>query len=156
MPKRVFVAVLLAVVLTAGCPKRFPMDIPGVTAPRASDEMRIAAVLNDVDEGMRQRRIFKVLAHVSRTYHDDEGRNYQGIQEYLKTVFDKYRSIRITRVPPQIVVQGDRARATETFGTIAEPVDAQEMPPVNLQGQVLVYLERTNGQWLITEWSSAQ
>ncbi len=157
MSKCALVAAVLAVVLAAGCPKRFPMDIPGVvTTPRAADDVLIAAVLNDVYRGMEQRRIYRVLAHVSRSYNDTEGRDYQGIQAYLNAIFENYREIRITRVSPKIVVQGNRARAMETFGTTAEPVNPMEIPPINLQGQVFVYLEKTNGQWLITEWGSAQ
>ena len=149
-------AVAALVVLSAGCPKRLPVDIPGVTGPRVSDEVRIAAVLDDVHRGMESRRIYRVLAHVSQTYRDAEGRDYEGIQRHLRAIFDNYRDIQITRVPPRIIVRGDRARAIETFGTIAEPVNPSAMPAVSQQGQVVVNLEKINGQWLIIEWSSPQ
>jgi len=119
---------------------------------QAGDAEQIAAVLEDVSRGMQNRQVFKVLAHVSRGYHDAEGRDYEGIQAYLDNVFRKYREIRITRVTPRIVVDADRARAIETFGTVAEPQDPVREPPINVQGQVAVDLVKVQGQWEIIEW----
>ncbi|HNR36974.1 MAG TPA: hypothetical protein PKO36_17500, partial [Candidatus Hydrogenedentes bacterium] len=96
-----------------------------------------------------------VLAHVSRSYHDAEGRDYAGLQEYLNEIFRKYRTIRITRVVPRITIEANgRAKAVETFGTVAEPVDPRVEPPINMQGQVVVYLTKTDGQWRIVEWGN--
>lgn len=143
-----------AVPLLAGCAgQRLPVDIPGITGPKVTDEQLIAQVLDDVHRGMQSRRIYKVLAHVSRSYHDGDGRDYAGVENYLNTLFQKYRVIRIKRVPPRIAVQGDRARVVETYGTIAEPVNAAEDPPISLQGQITVYLEKVGGVWRITQWA---
>jgi hypothetical protein len=49
-------------------------------------------------------------------------------------------------------VRGNRARVTDTFGTIAEPVRADDFPPVNLQGQVILMMEKTGDTWQIIEW----
>ncbi|MBI5362884.1 MAG: hypothetical protein HZA53_06870, partial [Planctomycetes bacterium] len=46
--------------------------------------------------------------------------DYAGIQKYLAEVFDLYKDLRITRVPPKIFVQGYEAKAVETFGTVAD------------------------------------
>ena len=51
-----------------------------------------------------------------------------------------------------IVVKGNRARAIETFGTVAEPADPASDPPINLQGQVSVSFEKADGRWQIVEW----
>jgi len=156
--KRLLIGVAATLVLLAGCASSRLDELPGIkelsrlSGLRASDEEQVAAVLNDVHRGMEARKIYKVLAHVSRNYHDAEGRDYEAMQAYLKKAFKNYREIRITRVVPRIVVKGNRARAIETFGTVAEPADPASDLPINLQGQVSVSLEKADGRWLIVEW----
>ena len=128
-------------------------DIPGITSVRLSDEEQIASELDDVHRGMQSRSIYKVLAHVSRNYHDAEGRDYAALERSLGEFFKRYRDVRITRVAPSVLVQGDYARAVETFGTTARPADAQRDLELFLQGQVTVNLERIEGKWKIVEWS---
>ena len=101
---------------------------------------------------MQSRRIFKVLAHVSRTYRDDGGRDYAGVEQYLSELFRAYNKIQITRVPPKIIVQRDRARAVETFGTSAEPFNRNENRPIEMHGQMNIYLEKIDNKWMIVEW----
>ena len=148
-----FIAAIALVCLAfAGCQSNIPVNIPGLTSSGPSDEEQIAAVLNDVHRGMETKRIYKVLAHVSQNYLDEQGRNYADIREYLQGIMRDYREIRITRGRPRILVYQDRARAVEAFGTIAEPHDPVNGLPVNLQGHVSVYLERIGGAWKIVEW----
>ncbi|MCL4693492.1 MAG: hypothetical protein KJ060_13405 [Candidatus Hydrogenedentes bacterium] len=139
----------------AGCGRELPVEIPeipGLTGPRMSDEEQIVEVLNDVHRGMQSRKIYKVLAHVSRSYADAEGRDYNAMQQYLNDLFKGYKEITITRVQPQVYVEGNQARAVETFGTRAEPFNANENPPIILQGQMNVYLEKIGNTWQIVEW----
>ncbi len=152
------VAAVCALACAAGCQTHDSVKNPTLNKlgqmsglmPR--DEEQIAALLDDVCDGMQSRRIFKVLAHVSRSYHDNEGRDYEALEAYLNEVFKKYKSIRITRVVPRIAVEGNRARAIETFGTVAEPQNPNVDPPLNVQGQVTVTLAKAGGQWQIVEW----
>lgn len=152
-------ALMLApLALVAGCANTFGIGLPGfdqlgqASGLAPSEEEKIAAVLDDVHRGMQNRQIYKVLANVSRNYYDSEGRDYNALQADLTELFKKYREIRITRVTPRIQVQGDYARAIETFGTTAEPYDPTIEPPINLQGQVAVTLEKVGGRWQIVEW----
>ncbi len=152
--KRFLAAWLMAFCLLAGgCAQ----DLAGVSLPRlggerASDQETIAAILDDVHRGMESKRIYKVLAHLSRNYDDTEGRDYEAMRDYLSSIMRGYRHIRVTRTRPRIIVVGDRARAVEAFGTIAEPYEVAGGPPINLQGHVAVYFERAGGQWKIVEW----
>jgi hypothetical protein len=112
--------------------------------------------MDDVHRGMQNREIYRVLAHVSRNYHDGEGRDYAAMQDYLKKTFSLYRELRITRVPPQIEVNGYQARVVETYGTVAEPFDASKVSHLQLQGQVVARLEKVDNRWLIVEWANVQ
>ena len=156
---RVVVTCACCALLGLACRSPLPVnipgvpDIPGLTASRLSDEEQIAAIMDDVHRGMQTRSIYKVLAHVSRSYHDAEGRDYDALQQDLSEFFKRYRDIRITRVSPNVLVQGDQARVVETFGTTAKPVDTDRDLEIFLQGQVTVTMERTEGKWKIVEWS---
>lgn len=155
-------ALVCAIAFGAGCRSSdLPGKIPGLqklgeaSGITRSDDEQIAAVMDDVALGMQTRRIYKVLAHVSHTYHDTEGRDYAKLEEHLNEIFRKYRTIRITRVVPRITIEeGVRARAVETFGTMAEPLDPKSEPPINLQGQVTVKLVKVGGEWQIVEWGN--
>lgn len=151
-PSRIL-AVTVCLALTAGCGggvgsrAQVPFDLS-----KLSDEEQIAWVLDDVHRGLESRKIYKVLAHVSHSYMDQEGRDYEAIQAYISHIAKNYVEIHISRVRPRILVDVDRARALESFGTIAKPLDPRRNPPINLTGQVEVFLERVAGTWKIVEW----
>ena len=154
MNRSYLILLVAPTIVFGGCGGDLAGSIPALANLNASDEEQIAQVIEEVQQGMEARQIFKVLAHVSRNYHDSEGRDYAAIEAYLNYVFKKYRTIRVTRVVPRILVQGVQARAVETFGTVAEPQDPSSEPPINMQGQVTVSLEKVGGQWQIVEWGS--
>lgn len=139
----------------AGCGTGMSISIPGITGSGETNQQQIAAVLDDVRRGMQSRRIYKVLSHVARSYHDADGRDYAGVEAYLRSIFDKYNVIRINRVPPRILVQGDRARVVETYGTLAEPINPAKNSTINMHGQITVYLQKISGAWQITEWANS-
>ena len=136
----------------AGCPKSIP-EIP-VLNPKLTDEEQVMRVLDEVWQGMENQRIYQVMTHVSRSYQDRDGRDYDALAAYLNKVFDEYRNIKIARVKPRIIAQGNQARAVETFGTIAKPDNRSDFPPIDLHGQVTVFFEKVDGRWLIVEWGS--
>lgn len=133
------------------CARSIP-SISEVSGFGPTDEEQVAAVLADVHNGMETQRIFKVLSHVSRDYRDAEGRDYDAMAAYLDNLFENYETIRIARSRPRIVVLGDRARALETFGTVASPYATSSAPALSLEARVVVYLAKARGRWKIIEW----
>lgn len=142
-----------AALLLGGCQTpSIPVDMSRFTGTRISEEEKVALVLEDVRNGMENRRIYQVLANISKNYRDREGRDYEALRAHLNTIMGNYRSFRITRTPPRIKVQGNQARVVESFGSSAEPVNPDLHLPVNLQGQMVVLLEKNDGKWQIVEW----
>lgn len=129
-------------------------SIANFTGPKESDEELIARILVDVHNAMEAERIYTVLAHVSRSYRDTEDRDYAAIEAYLGDLFERYRNIRIFRARPRIFVQGNEARALETFGTRAAPASGSSDVPIDVQGQVTVYLVKVDNTWKIIEWGN--
>lgn len=150
--KNTFVALTLpaALMLFAACDGGPTLEIPGLGG-KMTEEEKIARILDDVHKAMQTRKVKRVMAHVSPAYLDQEGRDYEGIRAYLNNIMNNYRGIMIERSAPTVIVDGDRARAVEAFGTRATATSDQ-LAPMNLQGQVSVYLQREEGQWKIVEW----
>ena len=155
-------AICIAAVLAAsmpgfGCASDIPLvsdTLSSLSLTRETDDEAIARVLDDVHRGMETKRIYRVLAHVSRTYRDAEGRDYGAMEMYLNDLFRRYRDIRIDRGRPRIVVQGDKARVIEAFGSTGDPLPGSADLPLNIQGQVSVYMEKIGGAWQIVEWGN--
>ncbi|HIJ65092.1 MAG TPA: hypothetical protein HPP77_04005 [Candidatus Hydrogenedentes bacterium] len=148
-----FALVLVALV---GCDSPLQSALQEIGGAKMSDEEQIAVVLDDVRRGAESRRIYKVLAHLSPGYLDAQMRDYQAARDELQRLFSSYREIRITRVRPRIIVQGTRARAIETFGIVAEPVNQEVGLPVSINGQAEVHFEKTNDVWQIIGWKSTR
>lgn len=159
MRVRVLLVIGLALAL-GGCPDAVSTlelpSIPGVTTGRVDERDRVMQVLDDIHRGIEQRRVYKVLAHLSRTYFDEEGRDYDTMRSLVTMWLNDYRDIRVTRPRPRVVVQGDRARAVETFGLQAEPTNPNDERLVALQGQVTIHLERMGTTWQVVSMSPVQ
>ncbi len=141
------------VMLLSGCQTvQWPAGLDRITGGGMTDEEKIAVVLDDVRRGMESKRVYHVLSRVSKNYRDREGRNYDGLRDYLNTLMDNYKDIRITRTPPKIQVRDGYARVVESFGTRAESTNPTQYPPINLQGQMVILMEKNGGEWQILEW----
>lgn len=144
---------VLGVVLAAqGCASGPSISVPGIVDSRAAEEQRIGAMLASLERNVENRRLFGVLAHVSRGYVDNENRQYEDVQEFVRSFLREYRRIRITRTPPQIIVDGRRARVAQPFGLSAEPADVVNASPVNLQGTAVLQLEKVDSEWRIVSY----
>lgn len=152
MYRALVVALAPLLLVAAGCNGGPSLDIPGFGG-KSTEEEKIARLLHEVHEGMIARKVYQVMEHVSEDYLDQEGRDYEAIRQYLNNIMKNYRGITIQRSNSAIIVEGDKARAVEAFGTRAEP-DNDRTPPLNIQGQVSVYLQREDGTWKIVEWGA--
>lgn len=142
-------ALLFVGCATDGMPS---LPLPGQSG--ASQRSEIARVLEDLHDGVDGKKIFKVMAHVSPVYLDQEGRNKAGVQQAVKDFFSQYRRIRVTRTNPRLQFDGDEAVATESIGLIAEPFE-MEQAELNWYGEVKIWLRRSGGSWEITRVSRA-
>ena len=138
--------------LACGCASNgsLPVSIPGFS--QSSDEEQVIKVLDKAHAGIQARSLGRVMAQVSPEYQDAAGRDYEALRKALGRLIKDYRQIDIKRTRPQVFIEGEQAKAIETFGTIAEPADSGKTPPLNFQGQVSVYLKKETNGWKIVEW----
>ena len=146
----------ITLLFLTGCPKQLDIDIPLLPGFKTSDEQRIQTLLDNVAKAVEGRKTSRVMQYISKNYQDADGRDYAGIQVYLNRLFRDYREVRIRRSRPSVQVDGDRAMAIETFGTEAVPFNAGDNPPINIQGQMNVMLEKAGTDWRIVEWGQLQ
>ena len=114
---------------------------------------RIIALLDSVEKMVERKQMKKVMDYVSMEYRDDQNRKYNDIRDYLQSIARDYRVIRITRTIPEVKIEGNKASVLDTFGTVAEPYDPVNEVPVNLQGRVIITLQKETDGWKIVSWS---
>lgn len=156
----VYLAVTVALVISAiGCAggRTIPSPVT-VSEPVAAksainpEEIAIRRVLDDVELAMEGRDVYKVLTHVSASYHDKLERDYTDLRRFLRRMFENYGSIEIARSGTKVTIDEDRAAVTEAFVTFARGGPGTSVEPLTLKGQMSVFLERIAGRWLIVEW----
>ncbi len=129
------------------------MDIPFFEKKASTEEEKIVALLDSVEKWMERKQIKKVMDSVSMEYRDEQNRKYNDIREYLQSIVRDYRVIRITRTTPEVKIEGNKASVLDAFGTVAEPYDPVKGIPVNLQGRVIITLQKETDGWKIISWS---
>ena len=151
------VVVLCTMILSRCATPRRPLAPPSVTPVSAKslvevDERAVRDVLDDVERGMEQQDVYKVLEHVSASYHDKLGRDYTDLRGFLQRTFDAYGSIEVARSGTDVTIDEERAAVTETFVTFARGKPGTVVEPLTVRGRISVFLEKIAGQWLIVEW----
>jgi hypothetical protein len=155
----VYLAVMVTLsVLSVGCATERTIPAPAVPAPVAPksavnpEEKAIRSVLDDVESAMEERDVYKVLTHVSASYHDKLERDYTDLRGFLQRVFKNYGSIEIARSGTKVTIDENRAAVTETFVTFARGMSGTSVEPLTLRGNMSVFLEKIADRWLIVEW----
>ncbi|HOV32405.1 MAG TPA: hypothetical protein PLX23_03480 [Candidatus Hydrogenedens sp.] len=128
------------------------IDIPLFEKKTSTEEGKIITLLDSVEKMVERKQIKKVMNYVSMEYRDEQNRKYNDIREYLQSIARDYRVIRITRTIPEVKIEGNKASVLDTFGTIAEPYDPVKGIPVNLQGRVVITLQKETDGWKIISW----
>jgi len=152
------VLVLLCSISVSRCTT--PRTRPVVTGPEPVstepavdvEDRAVRDVLDEVERAMEQQDVYKVLAHVSASYHDKLGRDYTDLGRFLRRTFDAYGSIEIARSGTEVTIDEDRAAVTETYVTFARGKPGTVVEPLTVRGRVSVFLEKIAGRWLIVEW----
>ena len=157
-----FVAIVALTISSIQCAARktisFPATAEAVTAkvPINPEEGAIRRVLDDVESAMEERDMYKVLTHVSASYHDRLERDYTDLRRFLRRVFENYETIEVARSGTKVTIDEDRASVTETFVTFARGGSGTSVDTLTLRGRMSVFLERIAGRWLIVEWGETQ
>lgn len=130
------------------------VDIPLISSLGQSDEQKIMSVLDSLERAIEGKKVKTAMKYISVNYRDEQGRDYNQLQEILQRLVRDYRFIKITRTTPEVTVEGDSAIVIDTFGTNAEPFDPARGTPINLQGKVIINMKKEPEGWKIISWGS--
>ncbi|MCA1902972.1 MAG: nuclear transport factor 2 family protein [Candidatus Hydrogenedens sp.] len=153
----IYILLLLSIVgstfILTSCNTVKRIDIPLLNKSASSEREQIISVLDSVERLVERKQLRKAMDYISLDYRDEQNRKYNDIREYLQGIIRDYRVIRITRATPEINIEGNKATVIDTFGTIAEPFDPVQGVPVNIQGKVIITLQKESDGWKIISWS---
>lgn len=79
---------------------------------KTTDEDRVGKVLNEIQRSAEEKQIRTVLGHLSKSYHDPQGRDYEGIKGLLAYYFFQHQKVSVYLTDRVVTVQDASARAT--------------------------------------------
>lgn len=100
LKKQIIIVILhlLAAALLCGCQKH-------------TENERVAKVLTAIQKAVEQKDVNEALFHVSKTYSDPQGNDYEGIKGLLRFYFFRHRKISIILTDPEINIDVSTASA---------------------------------------------
>ncbi len=147
--KRMFISQALVIVLTSiavlcltGCHKE-------------TEEDKIKNMIAGIQKAIREKDTRTVLGHLSKTYHDPQGNNYDGVKGLLVFYFMKHRQVNAYVPNLDISIENNAAQASFQAVLSGAGGDATEAGKGLLPEALGVYafnvvMQRESGAWKIT------
>ena len=89
---------------------------------KETDEDKVKKVITSIQQAAEDKKIMIILEHLSRTYHDPQGYDYEGIKGLLAFYFYRHQKVRVYIPSLEVAVNGPSSTATfEAVLTGAEP-----------------------------------
>jgi len=147
--KRMFISQALAIVLTlvvvlclTGCHKK-------------TEEDKIKNIITGIQKAVKEKDARTVLGHLSKTYHDPQGNNYDGIKGLLLFYFMKHHQVNAYVPNLDISIENNAAQATFQAVLSGAGGGAAEAGTGLLPEALGVYafnvvMQKESGAWKIT------
>jgi hypothetical protein len=78
---------------------------------KETEEDRVKKVVTSVQKSAEEKKIGAVLEHISKTYHDPQGNDYNGVKGLLAFYFFRHQKVSVYMPNIDIAVTGTTARA---------------------------------------------
>ena len=139
--------ILFLVPITGGCSKQ-------------TEEDKVKKVVTSAQQAAEEKKISAVLEHISKTYRDPQGNDYNGIKGILAFYFFRHQKVSVYMPNIDIVVTGSTAKAVfqailtgRGTGEASSGILPESLGAYNFE--VLLYKE--DGQWKVTsaKWERA-
>jgi len=137
----------------------FLMPIMGGCS-KETEEDRVKKVVTNVQQAAGEKKISAVLEHISKTYRDPQGNDYNGIKGLLAFYFFRHQKVSVYMPNIDIVVTGPTAKAIfqailtgRGTGEAAGGILPEALGAYNFE----VVLYKEDGQWKVTsaKWERA-
>ncbi len=143
----VLMIILLLAPLASGCSEE-------------TEEDKVKKVLLAVQEAAEEKKIGAVLDHISKSYLDPQGNDYNGIKGLLAFYFFRHQKVSVYMPNIDIAVTGQTAKARfqailtgRGAGESAGGVLPEALGAYNFE----VHLSKAGGDWIVTsaKWERA-
>jgi len=127
---------------------------------KETEEDRVKKVVTSVQQAAEEKKIGAVLEHISKTYRDPQGNDYNGIKGLLAFYFFRHQKVSVYMPNIDIVVTGPTAKAIfqailtgRGTGEAAGGILPEALGAYNFE----VVLYKEDGQWKVTsaKWERA-
>lgn len=127
---------------------------------KETEEDKVKKVVTSVQQAAEEKKIGAVLDHVSKTYRDPQGNDYNGIKGILAFYFFRHQKVSVYMPNIDIVVSGPTAKAVfQTIltgrgtGEAAAGILPEALGAYNFE----VLFNKEDGQWKVTSarWERA-
>jgi hypothetical protein len=125
-----------------------------------TEEDKVKKVVTSVQQAAEEKKIKSVLDHISKSYHDPQGNDYNGIKGLLAFYFFRHQKVSVYMPNVDIVVKGEKAMAVfqailtgRGAGESAGSILPEALGAYNFE----VLLAKEDGSWKITSatWERA-
>ncbi|MEK6744015.1 MAG: hypothetical protein AABZ15_10405 [Nitrospirota bacterium] len=128
--------------------------------PKETEEDKVKKVVTSIQQATEEKKIGAVLEHISKTYRDPQGNDYNGIKGLLAFYFFRHQKVSVYMPNIDIVVTGQTAKAV--FQAILTGRGAGEASGGILPESLGAYnfevlLIKEDGTWKVTsaKWERA-
>ena len=82
-----------------------------IACSKETEEDKVKKVVTSVQQAAEEKKISAVLEHISKTYRDPQGNDYNGIKGLLAFYFFRHQKVSVYMPNIDIVVTGSTAKA---------------------------------------------
>lgn len=124
-----------------------------ISCHHTTEEDRIRNVIEEIEESVEEKKIARVLEHISRSYRDPQGYDYDGIKGLLLMYF--YRHQRISVYITGLEIRSSGPSAIATFDAVLSGAKDIQSPSDVLPEAMGIYVfevgfNKENGEWKVT------
>jgi len=139
----------------------FAVAVVFIGCSKETEESKVKKVITEIQAAGEEKEVKKIMAHISKTYNDPRGYNYEGIHGLLLGYFFRYPKISAYIANLEVSVEGATAKARfEAMLTSSDKTGSiKDIIPQELGVWYFdVTLVKESNEWKVTsaQWEEAQ
>ena len=123
-----------------------------------TEENKVKKVVTSVQHAAEEKKISGMLDHISKSYRDPQGNDYNGIKGILAFYFFRHQKVSVYMPNLDVVVNGTVAQAMFQVVMTGRGTGGEILPDALGAYNFEVHLSKENGAWKITsaKWEPAR
>ena len=125
--------------------------------PKDTEESKVRKVLAEVQRAAEEKKISRVLDHISKSYRDPQGNDYDGIKGILAFYFFRHQRVSVFIPNVDVAVTGSASQAVFQAVMNGRGTGGDILPEALGVYNFEVHLSKEDGTWKITSarWKPA-